>query len=181
MSGLFIHVPRTGGTSIKHAMGVKFDPLSGAHPTAVDIIRRHGLDYWRGHFTFAFVRNPWERMLSIFNMLYDPATSSVDFRTWIGRPFSLETGSRGQVQPWRLQTDYFCEVGVSLVDFVGHYETLQKDWANVALAFGAEPVLLPHLNRGREIGDYRDYYDAESRDIVAEHIAADIAFGGYKF
>jgi hypothetical protein len=67
------------------------------------------------------------------------------------------------------------------VDFVGFYENLAEDFAMVAKKIDC-PATLREENRlgGRE-RDYRQYYNDETRNIVAEAYAEDIALLGYSF
>lgn len=58
---LFIHVPRTGGSSINQALRSAFDytELPRHHTFAEMRQHRHG------RFSFGFVRNPWDRCVSM--------------------------------------------------------------------------------------------------------------------
>jgi hypothetical protein len=69
--------------------------------------------------------------------------------------------------------------GEVLVDFIGRYENLAADYAVVKerLSLSAD---LPHTNRSSH-GSYRDYYTDETRAIVADRYARDIAHFGYRF
>ncbi len=40
---------------------------------------------------------------------------------------------------------------------------------------------MPHLGKGRYRAEYRSYYDAETRDVVAELYQEDIERFGYDF
>ena len=76
---LFVHVPKTGGVSV----GVTFarccpdarskapdvSPPLGRHAPLTRILRAEPqtIDYW----SFAFVRNPWARMVSWWSMISD--------------------------------------------------------------------------------------------------------------
>jgi hypothetical protein len=66
-----------------------------------------------------------------------------------------------------------------LVDFVGRYETLTSDFAQVCDHLQLQ-VELPHVNKSAH-RDYRAYYSEHTRQLVAEHFAADISLFGYTF
>lgn len=70
------------------------------------------------------------------------------------------------------------------VDFVGYYENLAADFKIVQQKiYGNSQRTLPYLNvtHAGEKRDYRNYYDDETRNIVAEVYAADILMFGYDF
>jgi hypothetical protein len=66
------------------------------------------------------------------------------------------------------------------VDFVGRYERLEEDFAEVAERLG-QPASLRHMNRSRAPGDYRPVYSARMRSVVESVYAADIKAFGYRF
>ena len=66
---LFLHVPKTAGSSLT-ASNLKIDkiihPLSsleGAWPEVKDLIKNH--------YTIAFVRNPWDRFVSLYHYFFN--------------------------------------------------------------------------------------------------------------
>jgi len=65
------------------------------------------------------------------------------------------------------------------VDFVGHYETLAQDFLHVNQVLQINAVL-PHLNQS-EHRDYRTYYNAHTKKLIAEHFHTDIALFDYEF
>jgi hypothetical protein len=58
---IFVHVPKTGGTSIESLLD-----LSGAKHNTARQYRNFFPDVWKRYFSFAFVRNPWDRVLSFY-------------------------------------------------------------------------------------------------------------------
>jgi hypothetical protein len=69
------------------------------------------------------------------------------------------------------------------VDFVIRYEHLSEDLAEVCRRIGLPPFDLPHLKTGfrQRRHHYSEYYDDESKAIVAEKHRNDIRFFGYEF
>lgn len=59
--GIFIHIPKTGGTTIERLMGIK----GSCHATAADVRDCSPADYDNA-LTFAVLRNPIERAISIY-------------------------------------------------------------------------------------------------------------------
>jgi len=188
---LFIHIQKTAGSSIEGALW-RADPAIGAH---LRDGRRHQFarevrgavapEVWRDYFKFAFVRNPWDRLVSWYAMcmqnpssnkfsryVHDTAPTFSDF-------ISKATTGVG-IRTTYNQLDYVSDdYGTVIVDFIGRYERLGDDFAVVRDRLKL-PQDLAHLNRTPH-GEYREYYTAETRDIVARRFARDIAHFGYAF
>ena len=65
------------------------------------------------------------------------------------------------------------------VQFVGRFENLAEDFRKLTLQLGIEADL-PHVNRSQR-GDYRDQYDAKSREIIARYFAEELRTFEYRF
>jgi len=197
---IFIHIPRTAGISVTQALtpfadGADLDfsqmPWEKEYPhyTAEEIARIVGEERFRGYFKFAFVRNPWERMVSRYfylrkfndrgdqpiNMRNYYAPGSLSFSEWL-------TGtSQNAVHPldMRRQRDWLIRGEAWAADLIGRFENLAQaiDTVNTMLNLD---IVLPHENRSDHTG-YREYYDDSTRDFVAQRFAADIETWGYAF
>ena len=64
---IFVHIPRTSGTSI--ASSITSVPLEMKHLRASQLRKAVGSD-WDRSYKFAFVRNPFDRVISIFHAPY---------------------------------------------------------------------------------------------------------------
>ena len=127
-------------------------------------------EVWRDYYKFAFDRNPWERQVS----WYFYKTKSKRRRP------SFERFMRSRIAFVRNYELYAID-GKLAVDFVGRYENLSGDLAQVLKTVGAaEPLALPMTNVS-DSGDYRSYYTSELRDLVAEWYAPEIKLLGYTF
>lgn len=78
---------------------------------------------------------------------------------------------------WRFICD---DRGEVIVDHVGKVENLMADLAVVEKRLGTD-IRLADLNRTSRKGDYRSYYDDESREIVSQVYRRDIEMFGYRF
>ena len=70
--------------------------------------------------------------------------------------------------------------GKLLVDFVGRFETLDRDYAKICARLGLPATKLPHYRKSAH-RDYTHYYDERARDIIAARYRNDIAAFGYEF
>lgn len=212
---LFVHIPKVAGQSMERvildAVGLSWDrrgellmrpntdpgrgPPRLAHLTAGEYrsLAYVGEREWAAMYKFAFVRNPWDRLVSEFNFrTFARATSF--------REFVLERFPTAADDDYATGEDHYrhvlpqsqfihAENGRCLVDFVGRFERLEADFAIACRRVGLADHGLQHTNRARMAANaprrahrhYTDYYDADTREFVAGYYAADIANFDYRF
>jgi hypothetical protein len=129
---------------------------------------------WRSYFKFAFERNPWDRQVSLYYHRYREETERPDFATFIHKDKKAHINNFG----------VYSIDGDLAVDFLGRFETLDQD-----LRFALDQVglstaeALPDAKTRFRPGTvpYRDHYDEETRNIVADWYASEIKLLGYEF
>lgn len=156
---------------------------------------------YRDYFKFAFVRNPWDRLVSLYFQKLsgrknyagpDLNPPGVEGRFYTDMPFAeyIEAVCRTpdeEANPhFRSQHLVICRRGKNrtpMADFVGHFENLPQDFARVAARIGAPDLQLPHRlrSKARKKQHYSEFYDARLRDLVAERFHEDIEIFGYSF
>jgi hypothetical protein len=133
------------------------------------------------YFKFGFVRNPWDRVVSLYErteplQMKDKMTFD-QFVDWI--EYSSSTCIHSS--PHRYQLDWFVDgSGNLLADFIGRFEKLETDWATIAGKLGITETL-PHKRANPRARPYTDYYNARTREIIAGKFKVDIDYFGYEF
>ena len=124
---------------------------------------------WRSYFKFAFERNPWDRQVSLYYHRYREESDRPNFATFIHKDKKAHINNFG----------VYSIDGNLAVDFLGRFETLEKD-----LRFALEHVglstaeALPDAKTRFRPGSvpYRDHYDEETRNIVTDWYARRSSF-----
>ncbi len=217
----YIHIPKTGGTSLVQAMrsaAIDFTfeerglwDLIYGRPDLADILQalrkcfplstltefpqQHlpaqvlqmllGTNKWKEFFRFAFVRNPWDLVVSSYhfakmNFLPVQYPLEPDIQAFVQRSDSFENFVNGFCAV-RCDMSSFIEdkYGQNAVDFIGRFENYGNDLAYISRRIGVE-LRLPHENRS-EHNNYATYYTKTTRDIVSKHFARDIDRFKYLF
>ena len=160
---IFIHIPRTGGSSIEQALikqdWWKVDPTT-KHLFASQA-RKIYADYWDDYFKFSFVRNPYSRMLSIANwrlmsnMYYGkrPVNEMLSsehiehYKKTFGHPVLLEYDYRFYKRK-EIENDIHKDNCVyenildEPIDYIGKLETIEKDLNNICTILGKKGTTL---------------------------------------
>lgn len=207
---LFVHIAKTGGTSVRaalnplrwrdpyyipmficsklsklthHRIGAKF-PRHARVIAAREMLPRELFDRL---FKFAFVRNPWDLQISSYHhirrerpQLMTGIDDFAGFLKWKldpSRPYQYHIDTSIE-----LQSDYLTGLdGRIIVDFIGKYEQLQEDFNEACRRIGITPKTLPHMRRATDRSDYRQYYNDETAQLVADYFKRDIENFGYSF
>ena len=146
-------------------------------------------EVWSAYFKFAVVRNPWDRVVSLYTFHEDQFWGDSTLRGHHDRGALFERCSTFdefvRLLPFLAFPDQATFVtddkGTIIVDFVGRFERLESDFALICRRLGVDGGL-PHLNRTRRSGPgYRDYYTDETRSLVEQVYRRDVELFGYTF
>ena len=182
---IFIHIPKTAGTSVAEAL---FN-LPSRHIPYTEYLRASPRKF-RSYFKFAFVRNPWDRLVSTWSFLRKGGMNEPD-RAWADRHLSKYSDfdsfvrdglGRPEVQSWihfRPQADFILAPdGTVMVDFVGRYERIGEDFSIIARRLGVREALGAHNHSDH--APFASYFTPTSAGIVASVYARDIDAFGYQ-
>lgn len=122
---------------------------------------------------FSLIRNPYDRMVSFWkwSAKSHEGFHNLSFKKWL------------YIKHWtrRPQYDfiYSNHIDINRVNLI-RFENLQKGFNIACDTIGIPKQELPHKNQSQH-KHYTEYYDDETREIVAEKYAKDIKLFGYKF
>lgn len=208
---MFVHIDKAAGSNIQHAlrpfMKVKgrsklrrllrlFGPITrvggfyrqlefSEHASAAQVKRSLPPEVYAGLFKFAFVRNPWDRLVSrhayLLRKTEHARSREVNELGGFDAYLRWELARTGKRGGMRHQADYVLGAdGDLIVDRIGYFERLEEDFASICRRIGVPASLpLPKTHAPRK--DYRSFYSDETRDLVAKAYDRDIQLFGYSF
>lgn len=193
---LFVHIQKTAGTSVTEALG----QLEGSQRLGYDhsMVASVEASVYDGYVVFCFVRNPFDRLVSWWNMMLHKGAHNDFSRYLLSRSSSFSAFldctevvyeenplERCMDQPYPKsiafnQLDYITGGdGRLAVNLMGRFECLEADFKRVSDAIGVQ-LVLPHSNAfGRR--HYRDYYSPADVEKVRRMYKRDLDYFGYDF
>jgi len=150
------------------------------HARAWQICESLGEEYFSEYFSFTFVRNPWDRLLSAYSY------ALVNKRHGRHKLISSFSGFNDYVR-WHciedsigLQSDFvFGNDGRKLLSYVGRVENIEAGIGEIEEAIGIQLRLSKH-NVSNTL-NYRNVYSKDTRELVARTYAPDIDAFDYSF
>ncbi|EMZ8123811.1 sulfotransferase family 2 domain-containing protein [Campylobacter coli] len=175
---IFIHVPKVAGSSIERVI-YQTDKWLVGHVKASDYTK-FDKDKFDSYFSFGFVRNPYDRVVSAYHYLKNDSPDPCDIK-W-GRlhinnltfeefilslqdeEFKEEILSKNY---FSFQYKYLCDKNMNiLVNFIGKFEKLDNDFKKILNILRRKDSLV-HINKSKHL-NYRDYYNSQTYKIIRE-------------
>lgn len=211
---VYIEVPKVACTSLKvvfaRLQGVDLTASDG-NPHVVDFpslkpspkLRADGERFYPGLFTFGFVRNPWDRLVSCYRdkiggavegftsfslrpgvadclAAYDVFVPGMAFADFVRAV--AEIPDEDADEHFRSQFTFLSNAAGIAVDFIGRFENFDADFQHVAATIGLPlNIEVPRLQAARPVVSYADFYTPRTRAIVASRYGTDIQRFGYSF
>jgi hypothetical protein len=205
---LFVQIPKSGGTSMTSALRQAaarhdYQPLKHDAATHAGLFEAEcvmGADWIDEARSFAILRNPWARLLSLWRFRIRRARE----RLAAGRPSPnlsgmtdtqiVEEASRLDFSNWLLTAEHHSAIyGISMtrkpqlswcrtednrvkLDKILFLERMDFEYLR-SLGIDA----FPRLNAAEDTVDYRDHYSTQARKHVENWFSQDIEYGEYKF
>lgn len=199
----FVDIPRTSSSSIKSELGRKFGPAFGKknvvetdfatdqlipdHVPAREMRTLLGPSDWDQLFTFTFVRNPFDRILSLYHYLQkvQELPGSWSFSEFIDRFANADANAHIFGAPHIRLTacEYILDKdGTVLVDNVYRFEDRATGIAKVGARVGFPELGSLHIQKATPEGrEYRMSYDDKSREQVTHFFRRDLSLFDYEF
>lgn len=146
---------------------------------------------WDAYLKFSIVRNPWDRVVSLFTWKArkDAAfrdqvkhlTAAGDRNAELG--FIRARFSEFLKGDWQTNDRFYYIDDQYCLDHILRYEHLQTDTFDLCRRLGLPEIDLPRLKSGFRPGElhYSDYYDDAAMRLVADRHERDIRLFGYAF
>tara|TARA_B110000879_G_scaffold153950_1_gene199121 strand:- start:612 stop:1172 length:561 start_codon:yes stop_codon:yes gene_type:complete len=174
---MFYHIPKTAGTSL-HTVLKRYAVGPHVNEPHLTRVRSHvGVeptwDKYKGseYFSFAIVRNPYDRMFSLYNFLKRRRVIKETLEEFINKM------DREPSQFKLLNYN-----GVVPLSFVGKFENLEEDFNFIAdkIKITERYKNLPKLFRAANNGNYKEQINNELKAIIDEKHHDDFINFNYK-
>lgn len=185
---VYIRVAKTGSTSCIESLPFNSNGWVETRPSINDNWKydKHHVPLWyykdniltpdeyKSYFKFAFVRNPFDRLVSVWKYAMKWSKENghsheefPSFNEWIKTPHQM----------YKYGDQYTFVKGCN---FIGKLENIQCDFNFICDRIGIQRVELPVTNR-TEHKHYTKYYNEESISIVKHRYSNDIKHFNYEF
>lgn len=210
-SCIFIHIPKCGGSSIEAFLRENAEGLGWKKENGLDYTMRGSglakvINLHPHYFTFTFVRNPFDRFVSIWKHsergkgdYFDRCRKNLALKEYA---YLIKDGDPGKLSSFdkyhsKKQIDFILDYNKDCFfsvprktndncDYIGRFENLQNDFKEVCRKINLNKHSLktstyaPDRMKGVS-KHYSSYYDRETVEIVREIYNEDIEYLGYKF
>jgi len=179
---IWFRVPKVASRTIYDHLREHLMPLDCEHPSRI----YYPVNLYKDYFKFAFVRNPWDRLVSCwYNKVIDENAFKFNeieyekmqqFEYFVNYVASLNIEN---CDPhFRLQSRL---IDLSSIDYIGHFENLEQDYRFVCQKIGLSQNTLTHRNPSSKTKDYQAFYTKALREKVHQIYLKDIQILGYQF
>ncbi len=202
---IYFPVPKVACSSLikfcANLLGIKEGPNTNIHEIYFPSIKLENISKYEDYCKFGFVRNPWDRLVSCYSnkIKNDADLTNKHYVNGVSRGFSkygsFKAGMPFEdfvaiIKDWpdetsdphfRSQYTFLADKdGELITNFVGQFESLSSDFANICKSSGMPDENLPHLKKSTH-DSYRNYYTNELIDIVGQRYSKDIELFDYSF
>jgi hypothetical protein len=192
---VFVHIPRTGGTTIEKLLGIHrewpemdLEVFHGRFDQGDDYCQLQHLSYpemealadishTHPYFKFSMVRNPWDRLVSEY--FWQNLQDSLPFPSFVDRTYRIVTEREritGAYCHFRPQVEFVTDD----LDWILRFEEFPAELERLCARLGIQLDRIPRFGATPHEA-YPHYYDANTEEMVAHIYQADIERFGYAF
>lgn len=191
---LFIHIPKTGGTTVGNIIHPYDKPLVFCRENLgrryADILKgnkfhfaeHENFQYYEKHvkqldmdissfFVFAFTRNPYSRLYSTWKFIKKQISVgntlfTDQYKHGVRESFEswIKTLTKENVYSWCQRQSWF--VKKNQCNFVGRYENFEIDLRKLLDIIKFRCGNIPRFNQSSNTDEYKSHYNKKSKDIV---------------
>ena len=191
---VYVAIPKTGTYSIHTLFGyVTGHPEPAQHHAGIrEIIAEY--PETRDYYHFGFVRNPWSKLVSVYNDFVLRRGHQYSQKIRMDKPllsefedfndFCINLGSSDWFKDifFRPQFESVTYESGDEIDYIGKFESLNTDMNFVCFQLNISVQQLAHKNVGQyQDRDYRQHYSKEAQYAVEELYHEDIRRFNYEF
>ena len=199
---VFVHIPKNAGTSICMNLGIR----NSRHYTVNEYISMLGEPEYKNLFSFAFVRNPFSRFLSLYNYArmeesYYHSSINPD-KAIYGKHMDYDTLINVNVEEaaqllvegklvhnpphnqWEPQVKWLKDTNGNLkVKYIGRFEDIALHMRNIHKLIGTDQSFnLQKINSSSKVNnDYRKLISSNTRSILETYYKEDLETFNYDF
>lgn len=207
---IYVYVPKVACTTIREMLAkidcIKYYPNwtqknGRVLKTKFKRVRIDGISRHPDYYSFMFVRNPWDRLVScykekvvrvrtlpnspwVINGVYRPFQDMYnnDFRTMTFTQFvSMVSKVPDAKSNGHFRSQYkFIGKYLTKLNFVGRFERFSEDLAVVKESLGIT-YKQKHLWKSKDRTPYQEYYTEKTKRMVAKRFSVDVELFNYKF
>lgn len=186
---IFVHIPRTAGTSVEQAIRPdwSWESFKEEKHILASTAKTIYKEYWDDYFKFSFIRNPWDRMVSMSKYSYfygcEINNDKLDVSEYKKKFPQIEIDSRSKSVADKyspISNAVYLNILNEELDFIGRFEKLQEDYNKVCSIIGCTNQL-GHKEQGEKKANYTKFYTEDVKKVVGEVYKKDIEYFGYKF
>nr|WP_136251736.1 sulfotransferase family 2 domain-containing protein [Ningiella ruwaisensis] len=191
---IFVHIPKCAGTSISNVFsdGHPIFSTSNYDEFSLKYMKGRNLEHstakkirllapfrFRRYFKFAFVRNPFDRMVSEYKWrkTWDDQMNEKSFSDML-KDIPVY---RKQKKPHFFTAKSFLtdRRGNLIVDYIGKFENIDNDFEEIAKRIGIAKTLPKKNVTASESQKFSDYYDDETKQLVMRYFSEDFEYLSY--